>query len=191
MGRPRWTNRLTVEECPIFLCVNAFRRSGMFDPSPHAITTVSWPGPLVGTILGRIDCVLDRGGSTGLRILIPRQWAQSEVAVAAQEIPIVTTRPHLGGERRWFLCSCQRRAGRLYVAPGSQVFRCRQCCNLTYRSVQTHDQRRYDLARDLSQVGATLLSEKMGRQLLGVGALALWLSWSRKETARQGMRRTD
>ncbi len=52
-------------------------------------------------------------------------------------IPLVTTRPSLGGLRRWFACPlCGRRVGKLYLPPGKQYLGCRVCFGLTYRSCQ-------------------------------------------------------
>lgn len=46
------------------------------------------------------------------------------------------------GQRRWLACpNCGRRMFKLYRPPNSQVFACRKCHDLTYRSVQEHDAR--------------------------------------------------
>lgn len=46
------------------------------------------------------------------------------------------------GQRRWLACpNCSRRMFKLYRPPNSQVFACRKCHDLTYRSVQEHDAR--------------------------------------------------
>jgi len=45
------------------------------------------------------------------------------------------THPNFGGFRYWFNCpKCGKRVGKLYMAPGSKYFLCRQCQNLTYTS---------------------------------------------------------
>ena len=175
MGRRRWTNRLTVEECPLYLCATAFNREGTFDLPPGAVTTVTWP-----RCGGRIECHLAGYGSPKLRIIILRQWARSDVPVEAQSISVTTTRPHLGGIRYWFRCECSRRAGRLYLPPGEKQFRCRRCYDLIHRSAQRHDQRKYDLARNLFAIDKALGSKKIGRALLGVSATGLRLGWERK-----------
>jgi len=58
-------------------------------------------------------------------------------------IRLQTTRPHLGGVRRWFTCplisngiACERRVAKLYLPPGSRHFGCRICHDLTYQSCQ-------------------------------------------------------
>lgn len=102
-------------------------------------------------------------------------------------IPIITTRPHLGGTRYWFRCPvvrdgkrCGRRVRKLYLPPGLNVFGCRDCYHLTYRSVQEHDDRKYKLARNLSAVEAAIDSPRRRRQWLGFQALRLLFVWSRK-----------
>lgn len=57
-----------------------------------------------------------------------------------QQVPLVWTRCHLGGIRRWFCCTaesdsqrCGRRAALLYLGQGL-IFACRRCCGLTYAS---------------------------------------------------------
>ena len=183
MGRQKWTARLTVEECPILLCISAFDRGGLFDVPPGSPTTVTWPGLEGWTPTTRMECYLAHTGS-GLRIVIPDQLARPDFSFEAQSIRLTKTRPHLGGERYWFLCECERRVGRIYLPSGQRVFRCRLCYNLTYRSAQTHDQREYDLARDVSQWSAMLHSEKMRQRSLGFGAMVLWMSWQRKRAAQ-------
>ncbi len=47
------------------------------------------------------------------------------------------TYPHFGGVRWWFTCPvCKNRVGRLYLPIKSNLFACRKCHNLTYRSSQ-------------------------------------------------------
>jgi len=75
---------------------------------------------------------------------------------------------------------CGKLAGRLYLPPGQQIFACRLCHNLTYRSVQRHDQRKYDLARDPTALRAALHSKDLRQALLSVGGLALLVKWCRK-----------
>lgn len=49
-------------------------------------------------------------------------------------IEMVTTRPHFGGVRYWFLCPhCERRFGKLY-APASGILMCRVCLSMAYLS---------------------------------------------------------
>jgi len=61
------------------------------------------------------------------------------------KILLVTTRPHFGGVRWWFVCplvGCGRRVGKLYLPPGSRYYGCRHCYQLTYESCQ--ESHKYD-----------------------------------------------
>jgi len=61
---------------------------------------------------------------------------------ATDRIAFCFSRGGRGGFRRWFCCPvCGRRMFKLYRPPGSNVFACRQCHDLTYRCVQEHDKR--------------------------------------------------
>jgi hypothetical protein len=63
-------------------------------------------------------------------------------------IEVVSDPCRFGGTRRYLRCplvrgseACGRRAGKLFLPPGGRYFGCRTCYNLTYQSVQQHDQR--------------------------------------------------
>jgi hypothetical protein len=91
-------------------------------------------------------------------------WAASQQGASADYcVRLTTTRPRFGGLRWWFLCPlvingwpCERRAGKLYLPPHGRYFGCRQCHELTYRSVQEHD-KRADMLRKHPGLMATLL----------------------------------
>jgi hypothetical protein len=56
----------------------------------------------------------------------------------------MTEQPN-GGERYWFICPgrrCGRRAVKLYLPPGAEIFTCRICNNLTYKSC--NDSHKFD-----------------------------------------------
>ena len=62
-------------------------------------------------------------------------------------VRLVTTRPHYGGLRWWFLCPLvrqdggpPRRVGKLYLPPGGRYFGSRVGYGLTYRSCQESGQ---------------------------------------------------
>jgi hypothetical protein len=161
MGRHRWTNRPTVEACPFVLDVLAFHRAGTLACAHGTTSTLKWMGG--GDVwLGRLECRVEHSGPTGLALYIRRQCVRLNVIVEQQLIPVTTVRPHLGGKRFWFVCDCGTRAGRLYLPPGQRAFRCRDCCNLTYRSAQTHDQRVYRLARDHAALILALRESEYG-----------------------------
>jgi hypothetical protein len=179
MGRHRWTNRLTVEDCPFVLDVGAFHRAGTLACVPGTISTLKWMIPGDVCVLGRLECRVEHGGPTGLALHLRRQCVRLNVVVEQQLIPVTAVRPHLGGKRFWFVCGCGTRAGRLYLPPGQRAFRCRDCCNLTYRSAQTHDQRVYNLARNPTALILALGESKRGnwkRVRLGFKAYELLLA---------------
>jgi hypothetical protein len=140
MGRHRWTSRLTVEQCPLYLCVASFHRAGLFTCPEGTVGTVTWTRAN-GESLGRLDYRLDSSVNavSGHGIHIRPQLARFGMPVDEQTIPVTTVRPHLGGKRYWLLCACGRRTGRLYLPPGQGVLRYRGCYNLTYRSSQQHN----------------------------------------------------
>jgi hypothetical protein len=56
-------------------------------------------------------------------------------------VEIVSVPTPKGGLKWYFLCpghsgTCRRRCSKLYTAPGSSVFACRECHNLTYTTSQ-------------------------------------------------------
>jgi hypothetical protein len=144
MGRQRWTNRLTVEDCPIFLNVRQFQRDGIFSHALGTPFTMTWTIRETASSLGILDYRVTHDGPTGLAIRIPPQLIRIQGSFTLSEgqlIPVASVRPHLGGVRPWFRCECGKRAGRLYLPFRQPIFRCRQCYNLTYQSAQEHDKR--------------------------------------------------
>ena len=80
---------------------------------------------------------------------------------ASYTVGLVTTHPHLGGERFWFECPlCERRCAKLHLS--GRHFVCRHCAGLTYRSVrQTAHDRLIDQARKIeAQLGRGLTRPK-------------------------------
>lgn len=169
MGRCRWTSRLTVEECALFLCVASFHRAGTFVCLAGTISAVTWKES-GGATLGGLECRVERNEGTGLALYIRRQCPRLNTVVEDQLIPVTTVRPYLGGKRFWFVCGCGQRVGRLYLPMGQQVFRCRHCYNLTYQSAQTHDQRRDALSRDPFALLAALGNNDPKRSLFAFRA---------------------
>jgi hypothetical protein len=52
-------------------------------------------------------------------------------------VTLVSTAPHYGGRRWWFICPIEKvRVSKLYLPPGATQFASRKAHNLTYRSVQ-------------------------------------------------------
>jgi hypothetical protein len=52
-------------------------------------------------------------------------------------VSLVTSEPHYGGRRWWFICPIKKiRVAKLYLPPGATRFASRQAHDLTYRSSQ-------------------------------------------------------
>lgn len=106
-----------------------------------------------------------------------------------QPIALQTTRPHYGGARWWFTCpSCQRRSGKLYLPASANVFACRRCYGLTYRSTQEHDKRLSYLLGHPGALGA--LAERVANNPVGASSSALILAMQAMEESSRRNRRT-
>jgi hypothetical protein len=152
MGRSPWTSRLTVEECPVQMKATALRSVHLCRGNSG---TMSWPSNSGGVDHGSIRYEVSSDEEGRLAIIVPSQPLKFNRSVRlgqGQTIRLVSTHPHLGGERLWFVCGCGRRAGRLYLPTGRAVFRCRLCFNLTYRSSQEHNKRRDEVRKIFRQV---------------------------------------
>ncbi len=187
MGRPSWTTRLTVEQCRI-LRVESMQRDGVFRSGAGSSWTTLWKDNS-GFIEAALGFVVVRERGELALIIDPEQVKQylGMRILGRYEVPITSTRPHLGGARYWFRCPvrrdgspCGKRVGRLYLPPEMQTFGCRRCYNLTYKSAQTHDPRPYKLARNVNAMDAALHGGDLIQGLLGARALLLHLQWSRK-----------
>jgi len=200
MGRHRWTSRFTVDEC-LALDVEVLRRSGAFACPPGTVCITGWPNSS-GGIRAMLGFVLVSNPDGDLGVWIDSDRANTHRALKLPGkylVPIATTRPHLGGRRFWFRCPvvrdgkpCGKLARRLYLPPEGQVFACRDCHNLTYESVQRHDQRKYNLARDLVALDAVLNAALSGPSakrvrlaFLGIGGLAQMGRWFCQRRMRQ------
>ena len=91
-------------------------------------------------------------------------WISLHIAVAGGEVDLtlrlLTTRQHLGGERRWFACpKCGRRVGCVYAPLITEPFWCRRCHHLLYDSQFA---RRGD---DISYANAFMRLDRLGRRL--------------------------
>jgi len=61
-----------------------------------------------------------------------RSCGTAEWETVVQRVPITWTACYLGGQRPWFVCSCERRVAVLYG--GGRLFNCRHCYGLAYAS---------------------------------------------------------
>jgi hypothetical protein len=184
MWRGRRTDRLTTEDC-ISFDTSELKRAGVFRSALGTFCTTKWP---------------DQSGKQGLGLtfwILPRSDGRLTLCVIYGQINLLTdprsaqhetieldrTHCHFGGLRYWFLCPrlqggfpCRRRVRVLYLPPGSSLFGCRTCFNLTYRSCQEHD-KRVDALLKLSpgEFRRTLAGNDLRRSLLAVNAQTLLL----------------
>jgi hypothetical protein len=198
MGRPRWTNRLTVEGCDA-LDIGHLVRAGVFDADPRSLCAFSWKdsGDMpISSVTFRV--FPDRTGALAVHFYHTVATTTSGPAWIQQQIvQITTTKCNFGGVRRWFRCSlikdgypCKRRVRTLYSTPREKMFGCKQCHNLTYRSAQTHDNRINRLlklpAADFNQI---LETGTYRQKLLAVRASTALLLRMQKKGQKFGKQR--
>ncbi|MSR59849.1 MAG: hypothetical protein EXS05_19795 [Planctomycetaceae bacterium] len=133
-NRYRFNTKSTVEDS-LALGMPDFR--GRIHPhSSGTFTWTRWNGnkSSIGYFVTWTDC----GPTT---VTLHYRWDDTEDV----RIPIrlQSTPTNFNGERWWFTCplivggvACNRRVGKLYLAPGARYFGCRKCYGLTYRSCQ-------------------------------------------------------
>jgi len=190
--------RLTVEQC-LTLDIGSLKQALKCVDVPTNSGDICWSGTSVWSDpFGEMEAVLGycvgRTASEGLLVLVdPEGISPFPASIRLPGdyiIPITTTRPRIGGIRYWFQCPvehgpkpCGRRVKRLYLPPNEEIFGCRRCHDLTYRSCQTHDNRKAALARDPVALDAALGSKDLRQAVLGIGALALSVKRIRKGQA--------
>jgi hypothetical protein len=100
---------------------------------------LSWMNPVDGQ---PIEPILYSLQSQEEERLILSLWFPLRLLDGKTKINFLTTKPHFGGVRHWFLCpSCGLKVAKLYTPPDRVELACRTCHNLTYQSVQEHDNR--------------------------------------------------
>jgi hypothetical protein len=136
MGRKPWTNRLTVEDCPVRLSIPDLARDRVLEFTYQGSSSYS-------TILNGVEIARFQfrryDNISGYSLYFPPQVlrpSEPEVWSAGQWINLSGSRCIGQGRRFWFTCKCGKWAGILYLPPGSAEFLCRNCHNLTYRSCQ-------------------------------------------------------
>jgi len=149
-GSTRWnkhTRKTRVEECRAldvrdFTRVHAFRGYRAFGTAEFPLR-FGEQEPF--RVHFTIEPFKDGGHGLILRYVVTRKDSREEVVVP---VLMQKTYPYFGGVRWWFTCPCtvkckicNRRVRKLYLPPGARYFCCRHCHDLTYRSVQEHDNR--------------------------------------------------
>jgi hypothetical protein len=166
----RETKKRTVEECWALDAATLFRRG----VPGNSITWTNSVG--VRTLLGACWFGFE-GSARALHLFVKAGPVGNETAIGEMAIRLVTTRPHFGGMRWWFRCSCGLRSRVLYLPQDARYFRCRTCHGLTYASAQAHDARVDKLCKNLSALRAALESENPGEWFLGFRAYSKLRGW--------------
>jgi hypothetical protein len=179
MGRRRWTNRLTVEECCSF-DIAELVRAGALPGDPRALCSTTWTHSS-GSSMQKVTFRVLPGHTRGLVIHVYHSVPATlydPARIQQQSIPIATTACNFGGVRYWFRCPlirdgypCRIRGRVLYATPHERLFGCRKCHNLTYESVQKHDKRIDQLLKlPLQDFNHTLATGTLRQRLLAVQA---------------------
>ena len=145
-GSGRWgwhSSKTTVEECTAFSMKDLARHAGL-GPSVHTWQGLGWHNTWTGENTSSIGVEIKTGDTGGwARLFYTFTAGRNKDEKMDYRVPLVTTWPHFGGLRWWFICPlsvngryCGRRVGKLYLPPGGRYFGCRHCHDLTYTSCQ-------------------------------------------------------
>jgi hypothetical protein len=139
-----------VEDCPLFVDAVALFRAGALDAEGAGIVRI---GPHAASY--RVSHV--PSPAIDLAFVVTINGATRRVR---QRVVLEPARASLGCRPWWFRCPvCGTTKLRLYLPHGREHLACRWCHGLTYRSVQTHDDRVCKLRRDPQRVMDILRGE--------------------------------
>ena len=200
MGRKRWTDRLTVEECFAFDIGNLVR-DGAFEAERGVTCSYAWNdgfGSPISSIKFRV--FPDQTGALAVHFYHRvASTISGSARIQHQIAQITTTACHFGGMRHWFLCSlirdgypCKRRVRVLYSTPHERLFGCRKCHDLTYESAQKHDKRiDWLLKLPFEEFNKALATGTLRQRLLAVRASTARLLRMQREAERFCKRRRN
>jgi len=146
-GSSRWgwhSKKDTVEDSRS-LDAARWQREGILAPDHIQAGGWSWTDARTGKRQASIGYEVRTGETDGRLRLFYTVTMGGDPQNVDYTVPLVTTRPNYGGLRWWFVCpgkGCGRRVRKIYMAPRSRYFLCRQCQDLTYTSAQQHDKTR-------------------------------------------------
>jgi hypothetical protein len=128
--------KATVSRCRSF-SADWMNREGILDAGFHG--TISWSrnGDKISTI--GVQRVSMADGRDALRLHYTTKPRTGDDREHDYRVPLTYTDCNFGGERPWFRCpnqECGERVGKLYSAPGSDLYLCRHCHDLGYKSSQ-------------------------------------------------------
>lgn len=163
------------------------RQEGVIKPGVMRCGGWVWRDSLTGEQRASVAYKASVRETSGRLELSYRFTSRPELGLVSYPIALVTTSPHFGGRRWWFICPlehCGRRVGKLYLPPGGQYYGCRHCYGLTYRSSQESDKRVSALARQIRRGDVDTLEVlrrgDAGNMVLVLKALdkiGLWKRW--------------
>jgi hypothetical protein len=132
----------TVEGC-LSLDVNALMREGVLRAGALVRGNCQWEPRGGEPFALEIDADLRQEGQQGMTLCHRARDDEDKTEWPLYAVDLVSTAPHFGGLRWWFLCPlivdgvpCRRRVGKLYLPPRADYFGCRRCHDLTYTSSQ-------------------------------------------------------
>jgi hypothetical protein len=145
-GREEYATTATVNECES-IDVNWMNREGLLDSGTSGTLSWSRGGEKTGSIRYGTVTPADTLGDAALpdRVVAlsytTTHSRTDESTKHAYPVEIATTPCNFGGSRPWFLCpgkpdgeTCGRRVGKLHSPPLGDLFLCRHCHDLGYRS---------------------------------------------------------
>lgn len=141
-GRWSWHNRRATVEESLILNINKLAKDGCFNKS-ITVGLLTWryaSGARKGQFISSIGYEYTKESNK-----ITLKYRQNDTDDIVLPIRISTTHQPQGGSRYWFTCPnnyCGRRAYKLYMAPGTRYFLCRECHNLSYESC--NESHKYD-----------------------------------------------
>ena len=145
-GRDNYAVTPTVEECKS-LDVNWLHREGCLDVGASGSIKWSRDGETTASMSYKTispNESLDDAGAPNRALVLVYYFEATGTDDRDEHkypIPIETTPCNFGGERPWFRCpgvvngeECNRRVGKLYRPPRGDLYLCRHCHRLGYRS---------------------------------------------------------
>jgi hypothetical protein len=143
-GSGRWVHAVTkpTVEGSYRLEVGKWVRSGVIRPGERWAGTTTWRDASTEEVTSSIGVEVHCSDDAGVvRLKYTRTHSDGEKDSLDYPIRLITTRPHLGGLRSWFVCPlikngmpCGRRVAKVYRR--HRYFGCRHCHGLAYRSSQ-------------------------------------------------------
>ena len=135
-GSGRQWGRPVVEDAKT-IDVDWFRQKGVLEPHLWYSNSLIWSNTQTGEETGSIRYELETGADAGwirLHYTITNHRSGEPFPVDYR-VELVTTRPHFGGVRWWFVCPLSgRKVRKLYLHRCCDYFASRQALGLTYRS---------------------------------------------------------